>query len=499
MSAHAAPIRPQVDRHAMAALIVIAGVATILWAHLGKELIPVRGGLGYDGATYAGVVRNPSGWLLDAHISGHRVQRILPSLLIHLVLRPFGLQAVDTAIILAFQVYNFAMLVVGVYVWNNLANHLRLSRQAVWFGYFALFVNYPLLKLLGYYPVLTDVSGFLLGLALLHAFLLRRPSVVLFIALIGAFTWPTVLYSGLLLYVMSKPRLRHQKPRSPLWAAIAATATAVAVATASTYALICGTGCVAGPMMRATLEALVPVSLPILGGWVILATYPLYRYVALREAFTTIRMRRIVAAVGLLALISIAQSALSTPNEHTLFRTLMNVSIGGIAKPAGHVVSHTAYFGPAVLLAVVWWRRWIAGSVAEQGLGLTVLMLGYALLTVGIESRLLMNVWPFVAVFTAIAANKAGWQWRQVLWFGGLSLVVSRVWLPINWTSWTGDYLAYPDQLYFMSNGPRMTVLSYFIMASVTAGAGAALWWISRLDRSAGGTGGSLARELPTN
>lgn len=472
------------DTVLMATVCVLAGVVAVTWGQAG-ELIAARDGIGYDGAVYAGVVRAPGEWLAEATISHHRVQRVLPSLVVHLVLRPLGLHESTTAIIVAFQVLNFGMMAVGAAVWTSIARRLDLSRPAAWFGFVALVGNYALLKFAGYYPVLTDTAGWFLGLCLLWAAVHRRRTALLLVSVAAAFTWPTVLYSGLVLFAASRPTsVGHASRR---WSAAGAAILAGAVSVSALVAWQCGTDCVAPIMTETTVEELLPVSVAVLATWIFLATRPLLQHLQVSPLLRAIDVPRAVVAVAVLLGVSLMQARLSQPSELTLLRTLQNISLGSIAKPAGFVVAGTTFFGPALLLTIAWWRR-VVPRLAEHGPVLVAVMVGYVVLAVDLEARKFMNVWPFVAAFTAAAVDRVGWRGRQVAWFAVLSLVASRVWLPLNHGELTGDRLAYPDQLYFMSMGPRMSPLSFLLMLGVSVVIGALLWLIHRRASHDAGT-----------
>lgn len=430
-------------------------------------LIPANNGLGYDGATYAGIVRDPDGWILGDRLGKHRVERILPSLTVHALLRPWDAHRDDQAIIHTFHILNLALLVTCAYIWAGIAQRLRLSRSAAWLGFTGLFVTYATLKFPSYYPVLTDISGFALGAALLWCFLNRRVWLILGVGLISAWTWPTVWYSALLLLPFDYPSEGTKRRRAWL-APLVALLLVVGSVSASIYAWICRAECVAGVMIRATVPALRPASLVLLGVWVFLATWPLLKELVAFRFLSNIRWPRVGLAIALYFIVSQVQAGFATPSELGLARTLANISVGGAAKPLGFLVAHVAYFGPMVILAAFLWRR-IASVVGQHGLAMALLMTGYVVLATGPESRTFMNIWPFVVAFTAVAVDQLGWGWRRVGWFAVLSLAVSRVWLPLNWWGeYAGDYRLYPEQLYFMSMGPRMTVPSYLIMLSLT-------------------------------
>lgn len=469
---------PTTDGHLMALILLTVGGILIAWAHLGGELIPVREGTGYDGSVYAGVTRNPSGWLLEDRIGAHRFQRIAPSLLVHAILRPFGLQTETPAVILGFHTLNFGLMVIGCYVWRSIVQKLCLSRVALWVGFAALFLNYGMLKFASYYPVLTDVSGFFLGLMLLWSLVHGRYGLMPWIGLLGAFTWPTVFYSALLLYSLSNPTDPPALNRRRGLCAASALTVLAPLSAALIYR--CGNDCVAPVMMGTTMEPLLPISLLILAAWVFLATRPLLDRLDPRQLVASINLRRLAIAAALFVAVAVVVSLVADPTEQTVARTLRNVSLGGAVKPGGFVVAHAIYFGPAVVLAALLWRRRITPAISRYGPSMLLLMLVYVLLATDVESRKFMNLWPFFAAFAAYAAHELSWGRIQAAGFVVLSILLSRVWFPLNQGELTGNHQLYPDQFYFMSMGPRMTVWSYLLMLGATAVIVLVVWLLIR-------------------
>lgn len=457
----------------MAGLVGGAAALMVLWAQFGGELIPVRDGVGYDGATYAGIVRNPEGWILNGELDSHRIQRILPSLLLHAVLGLLGIEPNDTAIIWGFHILNTVLLIGSAYLWSGIARRLALRRAAAWIGFCALFVTYATLKFPFYYPILTDVSGFALGTALLWCFLAARRWLLLAVGLAGAWTWPTVWYSALVLFAVSRQREVGAFDRDR--GLVGAAGLGVLAVISSIYAWWCGEGCVAPVMLRATMPYALPLSLLFLGVWVFLAARPLLDRVSIRRFAHGIHWPRLGIATLLLLVVAALQSVLATPTQYGTLRTLQNISLGGATKPGGFLVAHTVYFGPLVPLAVGLWHR-IAEAVDKYGPGLVMLMLGYVLLATGSESRKFMNVWPFIVAFGAVAVDQLDWTRKEIAAFALLSIGVSRFWLPLN----VGEL---QSELYFMSMGPRMTALAYAGMSLFSLVTAGAVWGIYRKGR----------------
>ncbi len=474
------------ERRDLLLLLGLVGVVwcgEMLWAWLGDERIDFGGGFGFDGRWYAGITADP-GVILDGWLTTHRAQRILPSLLAHVLLRPWGLHADTEAIIVAFQVLNLAALLGAAWLWFDVARRLELSRSAGWIGGAALLLNYPALKLSVFYPVLTDRFGFLLGMAMVWAMVTRRRAALLAIALIGAFTWPTVTYASLLLLVMSR-RAAWTPERGawrPWWGiAAAAVATAVAVA-ASLRAHSCGYPCVSPVMVSTTIEWLYPLSVVLFAVLMFLALQPLAARLSPRDALVAVDWRWVLVAVAVLVGVTFVHSQISYPTAHTAGRTLFNTYLGAAAKPLGFLVIHTTYYGPAVVVVVVFWRRLVA-ELSRFGPGALAVLVGFVMLGFSTEARILVNNWPVFALGVALVAERHGWRLRQAAGFVVLALALSRFWLPLRHGAITGEWQEFPSQWYFMSNGPTTTATSYVIWVGVALGTCVALWLLSGVRR----------------
>ena len=82
-----------------------------------------------------------------------------------------------------------------------IANELDFSIESKWLGFIVLFVNHAVSKYFFYYPALTDPLAFLLAMLMLLFFLKNNKTLLIITTIIGAFTWPLLVYFGLLLYI----------------------------------------------------------------------------------------------------------------------------------------------------------------------------------------------------------------------------------------------------------------------------------------------------------
>ncbi len=101
-----------------------------------------------------------------------------------------------------------------------IAEELDLHQSGLWFGFVGIFVNFAFFKYAWYYPVLTDVSAAALSLAMLLFYLRRRQLPLVIVTLMGAYTWPTLIYIGLFLLMFPRESIVEQKTSLPRWLAI---------------------------------------------------------------------------------------------------------------------------------------------------------------------------------------------------------------------------------------------------------------------------------------
>ena len=92
-----------------------------LWYGLFPDVIPLNGGFGFEGAYfYKAVVQDAYQTLVVRGLDAYSVQRILPFVLAHYLLRLLDLPLTDTVIIRYFMLYN-GLLAGGIIYYRHLA------------------------------------------------------------------------------------------------------------------------------------------------------------------------------------------------------------------------------------------------------------------------------------------------------------------------------------------------------------------------------------------
>jgi len=465
--------------HAMALLVL----AYSLWAIFGGEVLTVNGGFGWDGMSYAAIAKDFPGRVFGRRLDPFRIQRIVPSGAVHYGLRLAGLSTNDDSHILrGFQVYNMLLLIAGVYAWNGIAARLGLSRRGTWLGFAAVYVNFAVLRMTFFYPVLTDTTALVAGMFLLEGHLAGRAWVVWLVGLVGAFTWPLLLPMALVLLVFPRRTAATATMASatrPKLLACLAVGTAVALAALWRVFVVGQTIDGAGPLWywwTPAAAACVAAYLAAAAWWLL----DLDGLARPRRVLAQARWQGAAAALALISVVALVRAVVFVPNgapEFTAKHFLCETLVKSVAKPGIFLVAHIVYFGPIVLAALLFWPE-VCERIRRQGIGVVLLAGAAAVLSIGSESRQFVNFLPLVAGFTVQTLDEL----PRPRWHDGVfltaALVLSKCWLPLNHGATTGNLERFPDQFYFMNHGPWMSDGMYLTQGVVVAALAAVLVWM---------------------
>ena len=447
--------------------IALAGIISILFA----ERVTVGRGFGWDGIRYGLLAMDFYGGLWSDDMNSYGLQRIVPSAFVHYGLRAVGIQPTIESVIIGFAVFNLLMLVLAVFLWIKIADRLRIGLAGRWLGFAGLFINFAILKQAFYYPVLTDVPAFTLGLLMLYVFLTGRLFALLAVTLVGAFTWPVTIYAGLPLMLFSRQPIDPGTRRSRAFAVATA-----GLLTAAVLWLMAHTYFFTG--LRS-----INSSTPVLGNTVYLsiAASCIFFFFAIKTLIGPINLgeawralRRVNAARLILCLLAfIATRAVIralTSEEGDLGHIpqyLQHTALLSIAKPFVFIVAHVIYFGPAVILLAFFWDR-VSAVARQHGLGMVLFFIMSLFLGLNSESRQSIFAYPFFVAFLVKAIEpmklRASFCWL----FGAVALVMSKFWLRINLAPFDGlGPQEFPLQYYFLNHGPWMADLTFLLQAAL--------------------------------
>lgn len=474
------------------ALMFLLLAAICAYGAFWGELVPVGNGLGWDGVRYGNWVKN----FHFSEISPYYVQRLFPIALIHYALVLLRLPLDDTHIIAAFSICNLLLILLSCLVWILIANVLEISIRGKWLGFAGLFVNFAVLKQAFYYPVLTDIPAFALGLLALYFFLKNNVWALFVITLVAAFTWPIIVCTGVLFLLFPRKPIKATDTKSSLFSiTIAGLVTAVYCGSAGYFYFI-RRWTTLGYGEENVIDSVVYLSLA-------LAMLLLFR--AIQQLLSSIEFNSLLSELKSVALVRVILAALIIAIEIIFILTpsgrvgdasgephiatmhvllLAGIALLSIAKPLITLVSHVVYFGPIIILLVLMWKAF-SEEIRRQGIGLIAAILLSVFVGMDPESRHSIGAFPVFVPFLVKAADRCGWR-SSIYWiFGGTAFLFSKVWFSINSASKSGTPLGVGLQSYFMNHGCYMTMYSYLLQGGVILVAVVMFYYILKRQRRA--------------
>lgn len=353
-------------------------------------------------------------------------------MVLHYTMRAFGIRRTSANVITAFTIMNILLLTLAVYWWCLAADELGIGVRAKWLGFLALMVNYVNLKMPLFYPVLTDSTAFAFGAAALLLYLRRHQVGLLILTLAGTFVWPTIPYFGFLLLMFPRDkgtRLESAPKGLHFWASGVPT---VIVLAYTGYLLISGFEISSTPVKP--MRNFILLSVLFVGTYLFFGLRYLLDSKALwadlHPAHIVRRSWFWIAILFFVVTEILIRSIDVTPTNMTHIKTVSDTFFTSITAPGIFFVAHTLLYGPLVLFLLFLWRP-ISENIRRQGTGLVLCFALALVLSTGSESRKLLNFYPFIVLFLVQAAEGVATRPRRLATLAVLSLILSKIWLPM--------------------------------------------------------------------
>jgi hypothetical protein len=454
-------------------VIALATLLLLCICFLYRDTIPAGNGAGYDGEGYVAWVKTLSiGSLIDSAsmvgpaepLDRYRAHRILPSLALHYALRGIRVSATTANVIVAFAVLNIALLMLTVVCWLTAADELRIGGNGKWLGVVGLIVSYANLKMPLYYAALTDTAAFAAGAACVLFYVKRRTVALWITAFAGGFIWPTFTYFGFLL--MAFPREQERPARHSARRVDLVLALGVAAAAALAMELLVYSGYEIKSTPIHPMQRVRHLSVALACGYLFLGLRPLLDSRALWQSLRprAFPRRPFVAACFMLLSNEVVVGVIAPrPATLTVREYFSNTFLSAAVQPLTFYLAHVLYFGPILIFVLFMWTR-VAARVREFGPGAIAYFGAVVILSVNSESRLLINVLPFVVLLVAPFLEEVIFSWPRWATFAGVTFICSKVWLRMDRTlslPYFGDIEW--RSLYVSSRGPWIDHPAYLL------------------------------------
>lgn len=408
----------------------------------------VKDFVGYDQNLYMHVSVFFSDEILNHVYNGYQLQRIFPFAWVHLLFKVCNIAYTAENLNNALSICNALALMISIFYFFRISKYLKWNVSTEIIAFSILFINIHTLSFIGYAPFNTDQFAFLSGIIMFDAFYKRHQTVLLCTGIIGAFIWPTLFVTALLLFLFNRSPLSLTEGCQPGKSRFLLNLMKV------------GAALVVLPILLLTFLQYAPVRTwdgfaeIYSGHWfgynyinryvTIFATiclmFFIYRMLSpfrfdcvqlMKSIWRAVTWKRAVIAIIVYLGVWVLQRSLSNDEPYwDMPGMLKHTVLRSTALPFVFLEAHLFYFGLLVVLLIFHWKKAIA-SYERLGVGFMALIAMFLILCVNPESRYMIFLLPFVAIpFMEVLGQRKLKAW--VPWaFMGVQLLFSRFWLPI--------------------------------------------------------------------
>jgi len=463
----------------MPLIILIWGIYYFIYG----AVINVYNGFGYDGILYADLVKNFNFLVFFQKVDSYLIQRIFPSFIVHIFLTIFKISKDNNFyIVTTFHLYNLILIMLCSFLWYRISKFYKLNLKATWLGFIIGFVNFGIAKMPFYYPVQTDITAFFLGFCLLYFHVKNNLIGKIIITILGAFTWPSFIYFGILLIIFplnsgkgievksEKSGFKYLALLLPLPFFI------LSIYDISDFFRI-------AKLQDKVSTMVIPAFLYIssLFNYLVMV-YFFYVFLPnklifskyfqfLKKIFFNIKKKYVLSCILIFVTIYITQKSLSSePNTgNVLIKVIYSISFYSCAKPFAYFLTSITYFGPAFIILIFYLKNYKI-HLKNLGIGVYISFVLFFVLLFSTESRKIINFFPFIILLTVLVIKDFNIQKNLFIFITIFSFILSQVYISLSNVPTsdiiTKNYYQFPDQLFFM-NTFMISNNSYYIQMPI--------------------------------
>ncbi len=480
-------------------LLLIGILLVILVFSFTGEKLPYNNGLGWDGEDYFDILQNFSTLYFNHGINAYHIQRVLPFAIIHYVYLLFDIEITSQSAIIGFCILNFICVLLTVFFFFKISKKCNWNPKTETIAFAICFFNVPVLKIFGYYPLLTDCPAYLLSYMAIYYYLTQNRFMEIIVGIMAMITFPIL---ALVVWILAFfPREEVQKMQSD-----------------DNYSKILSY------IVRATFTLWLPLlfivvsavmlnkhpDLPFLEWFnhrhpfnyvhaciCILATAIFFFYASKvfnlnwKGIIATFFMKRylfiILCSFLGFVFVYIASKYYGGENSFSALGQIVAMQEYPASDVLVVIETPFLFLGLFVILIILLWRDYIEEVCKNYGIGfLLVVMLGLIFIT-EIETRKLISFYPvFMIPMMGVIEKKKIKGWVPLV-FVAISLVMSFFWWRINipgieesFIARIDNYRAFPAQRYFMFMGPWQCRMVYIIALTAEIVIGAVIIYLHK-------------------
>ena len=444
------------------------------------EIVDYNEGLGWDGVVYYGIVKDFGTLFKNQGIDSYHMTRILPFMLNHYILVLLNIEITIQSALICAKVLNSLFLALLVYYFLKISDRLKWNRYTELIAFSFCFLNFPVLKNLGYYPMSSDCPALLLSYMGLYYYICRNNWGMSCVAFLSLLTWPITCVIIFILALFPRDKVIVSGP------------SIVSKCIKLLFVLFI-------PVCYFTPIALIKLGYPefdvymytrypknnVLFYCAIVGTMIFYAISMklvdvnwlqiFRSLFSKSYLQKIVL---FLLLFVILFKGISNLGGEGAPLSVLNLFRKMIRYPTSDVLifleTPFLYLGLFFLLIILLWGKIVDHVREKYGIGYFFVLLLALLFLMNIETRMLTSFYPIMLIPLMDVMQKMRLKTPIVYTIPVICLICSFFWFPINTqgigTAFNGSpssYMDFPAQRYFMFFGPWQSHQVYLIVSFV--------------------------------
>lgn len=480
--------------------ITLIGIllAILVYSFTGEKL-PYNNGLGWDGEDYFNILQNFSELYVNRGINAYHIQRILPFAIVHYAHFLFGEAVTIPSAITGCCILNFICILLTVFYFFKISNNRQWNPKTETIAFAICFFNVPILKVFGYYPLLTDCPAYLLSYMAIYYFLINNKIMEVIVGIMALVTWPILALVIWMLAFFPRDEVLVLNPNDRVSSVISS-------------------------IVRLVLTLWLPILFFAISAAIFYKhperpylewfnhRHPLNYYHAIVSILATAGLFFLASKAfklewkNVLATIFQRRNLIILITSFIGFVIVYNLSkyYGGKSSftPLGQVIAlqeypasdilvvletHFLYLGLFFIMLTLLWKDYVKIVCEKYGIGfLLAVMLGLVFIT-EIETRKLISFYPVFMIPLMNVIEKKNFKNWVPLVFVVISLLLSFFWWKINvsgieesFIARVDNYRAFPAQRYFMFMGPWQCRMVYMITLTAEVMIGTVIIYLDR-------------------
>ena len=187
-------------------LLLLTILFVIVWVNSHGESVAINGGIGWDGMIYRDIVCHLEEKYFTGGFNSYHMHRVLPFVIIHYTMKWMGLAMTDSNILVVAKWLNIVTLSMSVLCFYRLSHLFRWKGTTETMAFASVFFTYPVLKYMGYYPLLTDTMALFLSFLAASCYfdygLKHRALWLTLLGIVSMMVWPVLSLIVLLLLAL---------------------------------------------------------------------------------------------------------------------------------------------------------------------------------------------------------------------------------------------------------------------------------------------------------